>query len=268
MTKPIRVALSGSGFKVPAHVGALMAIQDAGYEVVQIAGTSGGSIVASLLASGMSINAMHDLCMTMDWSPMLTFNPWSLITKMGYCSGQTLLDWLTEQTGGKTFRDLPIDLSIVASDVAQEAPYLFSKATTPDAPVALAARASAAIPGVYAPVQYGGALNFDGGMVDNMPSDCLTVDDIPRLSINLVSKGTPLPAGTHSLFSIAPRVIDLMLSSNENTHVDLDKSRGGHFAFIETGYASALDRNMAKSVRQRLMHDGYVGAQAALKGIG
>ena len=57
MMKPIRVALSGSGFRLGAQLGALQAISDAGFEIVQIAGASGGSIVAALFASGMSLAA-------------------------------------------------------------------------------------------------------------------------------------------------------------------------------------------------------------------
>ena len=262
--KPIRVALSGSGFKFPAHVGALAAIRDAGYAPIQLAGTSGGSIVASLAAIGMPIEAMRELTLTRDWSDMLTFSPWSLLTNMGWCSGSNLLDWITAQTAGKTFADLATDLVVMASDVSSETPFEFSRSATPGAKIALAARASAAIPFVYAPVQYDGALLMDGGCANNIPVDKLTIDQVPRLGIQLVSKTSPLAAGTHSVVDIAPRVIDLMMSANENTHVDLDLQLGAHFAFIETGFASGLDRNMGADIRQQLYDNGYAGATAAL----
>ena len=88
MKKPIRVALSGSGFKFPAHVGALHAIRDAGYEVIEIAGTSGGSIVASLAAVGMDLDIMKALTLTRDWADMLTFSPWSLAVRLSIEAGQ------------------------------------------------------------------------------------------------------------------------------------------------------------------------------------
>lgn len=69
MSNRIRVALSGSGFRLGAHLGALQAIVDAGYEVVELAGTSGGSIVSAMFAGGMKLADMHELCMQMDWSP-------------------------------------------------------------------------------------------------------------------------------------------------------------------------------------------------------
>ncbi len=262
--KPIRVALSGSGFKFPAHVGALLAVRDAGYSIREVAGTSGGSIVAALFASGMPLDAMADLTLTRDWSDMLTFSPWSLLTKMGYCSGANLLDWITAKTGAKTFAQLDMDLIIMASDVSGEVPFEFSRAATPDVPIALAARASASIPFVYAPVQHGGALLMDGGMVNNIPVDKLAADSVPRLGVQLVTKTTPMAAGLHSLFDVTPRVIDLMLAANENAHVDLGEEKGAQVAFVETGYASSLDRNMAAVVRKRLMEDGRAAVAKVL----
>jgi len=264
MKKPIRVALSGSGFKFPAHVGALHAIRDAGYEVIEIAGTSGGSIVASLAAVGMDLDIMKALTLTRDWADMLTFSPWSLATNMGYCSGNVLLAWIETQTKGKTFHDLNMNLVIMASDASAEVPFEFSRYATPQAPIALAARASAAIPFVYAPVAYGDATLVDGGCCNNIPVDKLTTDEVPRLGIQLVSKTSPMAAGAHSITDIAPRIIDMMLSANENTHVDLDEHEGAHFAFIETGFASGLDRDMPLAIRQQLFDNGYAGTKAAL----
>ncbi|MGB8422165.1 patatin-like phospholipase family protein [Paraburkholderia sp.] len=265
--KPIRVALSGSGFRLGAHLGALMAISDAGYEVVQIAGTSGGSIVAALFACGMSVADMRTLCMTMDWSPMMSFSPISLITRQSFCSGSTLLDFLTKQTGGKTFADLSIDLQVVASDLLTEKEFTFSKATTPTAPVALAARASASIPLVFAPVAYQNVLCVDGGCCDNVPASNLTVDDIPRVGIYLESDDTPLKPGSYGLATLVPRIIDLLLASNEASHVDLDVKNGATIVHVPTGYASSFDRNMAPAIRAQLLNDGYNYTAAALKNI-
>jgi len=133
--------------------------------------------------------------------------------------------------------------------------------------VALAARASAAIPFVYAPVKYDGAMLMDGGLANNIAIDKLTIDGVPRLGIQLVSKTVALAPGTHSIADIAPRVVDLMLSSNENTHVDLGLAQGAHVAFIETGFAGSLDRNMPLAVREQLFDNGYAGTAAAMADI-
>ena len=66
-TKNIQVALSGSGFLLPAHVGALQAIEGAGYQVSALGGTSGGAIVAAIYAVQRKANALADLVLTTDW---------------------------------------------------------------------------------------------------------------------------------------------------------------------------------------------------------
>lgn len=260
----IRVAFSGSGFKFPAHVGALAAINDAGYTPIEYAGTSGGSIIAALAASGMSIEEMKALTMTRDWSDMLTFNLWSLVSNMGYCTGDVLLNWIEAMTGGKTFKDLPTRLVIMASDITNEKPFEFSLENTPDITIAEAARASAAIPLVYAPVKIGAALLMDGGMCNNIPIDKLTIDEVPRIGIQLVSQTSDLHPGSYSIFDIVPRLIQMMMSANENTHIDLGKYEGASFSFVESGFAGSLDKNMSTSIRSQLFDIGYSATKQTL----
>lgn len=262
--KPIRVALSGSGFRLGAHIGALQAIEDAGYTVVELAGTSGGSIVASLYASGMPLDDMRQILMDLDWSRMMRFSPWSLIRHQALCSGDVLLKYLLERTDGKTFAQLDIDLKVIAANLLTEGEFQFSKASTPDVPIALAARASASIPIVFAPVAVAGGLMVDGGTCDNMPVSDLTVDEVPRVGIYLVSDNNPLPSGTYGMPTLAPRIIDLMLASNLSARMAVDRRDGATIVDVPTGYASSFDRHMARVTRQRLYDDGYRAVERAL----
>ncbi|NIF80123.1 patatin-like phospholipase family protein [Paraburkholderia sp. Cy-641] len=265
MRRPLRVALSGSGFRLAAHLGALQAIADAGFEVIELAGTSGGSIVSALYASGMSLSDMHELCMMLDWSPMMRFSGWGLIRHQALCSGDALLDYLTEATRGRTFAQLDVDLKIVAADLLTEREFAFSAVFTPDVPIAVAARASASIPLVFPPVESSGALLVDGGTCNNVPASRLTVDDVPRIGIYLVSDDEPLPAGRrYGPAALLPRVIDLMLAANEGAHNDLAEQGGATIVRVPTGYASSFDRNMAPATRGRLYDDGYVSTANAL----
>lgn len=101
-------------------------------------------------------------------------------------------------------------------------------------------------------------------MVNNIPVDRLVVDDVPRIGIQLVSKTKPLGAGMHGILDIAPRLVELMLSAQEKTHVDLGRAEGAKIAWVETGYVDGLDRNMSRADRQRLMADGYAATMALL----
>ncbi len=262
----IRVALSGSGFKFPALVGALMAIRDSGYNVIELAGTSGGSIVAALAACGMNLEDMKTMTLNRNWSEMLTADPFSWFkgASSGYCSGNNLLKWISEETYGASFADLRIPLTIMSSDASTELPFEFSKNSTPNTKVAFAARCSACIPVVYSAVKFQGALLQDGGLVNNIPVDKLVKDDVLRLGVQLVSKTAPLTSGRHSIGELLSRDLNMILSANENTHVEMDEYEGAKFAFIETGYANGLDRNMSIKIRTRLYNDAYASTLHAL----
>ncbi|AIO44813.1 patatin-like phospholipase family protein [Burkholderia cepacia] len=262
--KPLRVALSGSGFRLGAHLGALQAIEDAGYKIVELAGTSGGSIVASMYASGVPLDVMRQMLMEMDWSRMMSFSPWTLIRHQALCSGEVLREYLMGVTSGKTFAELEIDLKVIATDLLSEREFQFSKTSTPDVPIALAARASASIPIVFVPVSVAGGLFVDGGMCDNMPVSDLTVDDVQRVGIFLESDDSPLLPGRYGIATLAPRMIDVMLASNEDTHFALDQMTGAAFVRVPTGYASSFDRHMTVATRQRLYDDGYRATAGAL----
>jgi NTE family protein len=262
--KSIRVALSGSGAKALAHVGALAAIEDAGFQIVELAGTSGGALCSALYASGMSAGAMRSLIMEMDWAPLMAISPWSILSGKGYCSGNALLKFMTEQTAGKTFADLDIDLTIMASDVSSEVPYRFDRHLTPGIPVALAGRASASIPIVFAPVLMESAVLMDGGLVVNLPVDLLTVDSIPRLGVELTSQCEPFKPGHRGLNKIVPHLIDLMIQSTEDAHIELGKLKGAQVVQVDTSFASPLDRKMLLATRERLYENGYQATSQAL----
>jgi|HubBroStandDraft_4_1064222.scaffolds.fasta_scaffold34023_3 NTE family protein len=264
MTKTIRVALSGSGFLLPAHVGALHAIADAGYEPIEMAATSGGSIVASLACSGMPLDVMKDLAMTFDWSPMMSLSPWSALRLRGYCSGDKLLHFLHTKTHQLTFHNLVADLKIMASDIATKEPFVFSKATTPEIKIGTAARASAAIPLIYEPVILGDLILFDGGMVANMPADLLTPGDVPRIGIDLVSDASFMPPSKYSLLKALPRFIDMLMDSGEAAEIGKSELLGTRIIQVPTGFASSLDKKMALGTRERLFRVGYEATASAI----
>ncbi len=265
MNKPIRVALSGSGFRLPAHIGALEAILEAGYDIVEICGTSGGSIVAAMFASGMSIDTMKRLALTQDWSKMLSFEFWAGVRNGGYCSGNALLNFLSKHTAGITFGTTKVPLKIVASDLLTEKEVVFSKAITPTMPIALAARASASIPFVFVPVHYMNWLLVDGGCCDNMPADQLLIDGTVRLGVYLVSKDPAVPIEKIGLITMAEQVIDLLMASSEDAHSEDARITGATIVHVDTSYAGSLDTHMPLAVRQRLIQDGHDQIAQALK---
>ncbi|WP_186159253.1 hypothetical protein [Burkholderia gladioli] len=93
---------------------------------------------------------------------------------------------------------------------------------------------------MYAPVPVGGALLVDAGTIDNMPGH------------------------SYGLRVLPPRVIDLMLASNETGRMAADRRSGATIVDVPTGYASSFDRNMEPPIRQRLYDDGYSAVRSAI----
>ncbi|SIO58444.1 patatin-like phospholipase family protein [Paraburkholderia phenazinium] len=266
--KPIRVALSGSGFLLPAHVGALHAVADAGYEPVEYAGTSGGSIVAILAATHMPLDVMKSIALTLDWAPLMSFSLLNFVRAKSLSSGAALLDFLTQKTHGIEFKQLDVSLKVMASNIGTKEPFIFSNSLTPDTPIALAARASACIPGIYDPVIFDQAILFDGGMVNNMPSDILTNGDgVLRIGVDLSSDESILLPEDYSLVKALPRFIDMLLSSSEDAHISDGEASGVKIIRVNTGTAESLDKTMPYAERKQLFDVGYRSTAAALEAL-
>ena len=263
MANFIKVALSGSGFRLPAHIGALAAIEDAGYTVSEIVGTSGGAIVASLYACGMRPSDMKKLAMNYDWSSILHLDLWSGVRNGAYCSGSDLYNFLYKYTNGRLFGSLKMPLKIVASDIRSESEVCFSIEQNTLMPIALAARASASIPFVFLPVHYNDYVLVDGGCCNNIPVSHLSSGGV-RLGVYLVTDDSAIQ-GDMSLMQIAGRTIDLILAQSEDARIDA--SRASTIVRVPTSYAGSLDTKMPLAIRQKLYNDGYNSISHALAGL-
>lgn len=260
----IRLALSGAGTRIPGHVGVLQACEDYGANIVELAGTSAGSICGALYAAGMKAAEMKQLAFTMDWNPLIGLSIESLLTDEAMNDGSAVLSFLQQHTGGKKFSDLTIDLKIIAMDLLTENEIVFSKNASPDVSLADAARASSSIPVVFPPMQFSNALCVDGGTGDNVPASHLIIDSLPRFEVYLKSEDAPLPPGNYGFMTLLPRVIDSMLSANETLRTVMDSQNGVKIITVPTPYASSLDKNMPLATRQRLFDDGYLAMMNAL----
>src|SRR5688572_13146971 len=103
MTPPrIGIALSGGTAKSVAHVGIIKALVEAGIPIQYVAGTSGGSIVGSMFASGMPISTMEAVATTMSWRKLVSIR----LTRLGFISSERIAEFVRETLGDLTFEDL------------------------------------------------------------------------------------------------------------------------------------------------------------------
>jgi NTE family protein len=228
--KPIGVQLNleGGGGKGKRYAAMLSEMRDLGVVPTSLTGTSAGSIAAAFAATGATPDQIDAIAKDPRLQKLYDFD--LDFKDGGLLNGQAAYDLfdskLRELTGIKdrpvTFADLKVPLQLVAAkDYDSASPngfpsnkdriFVFSQETTPDTPVALAMRASMAIPGVFEPVQMvdpttGRSMHLtDGGSLDNLPMG-YAKNNLPQIGAALLSRddnhpsngiGTPkqLPTG-------------------------------------------------------------------------
>ena len=253
--KPVRLAFSGSGFLAGIHAGAASALLDAGYEIVEVAGTSGGSICAAALALGFDSKALYQLSVCSDMSGLLDCGLFTFLRSGALDSGSALLAWLENNvTKGTCLKDAKIPIQILATDVRAKTSFTFSRDETPDVPLALACRASSAVPLVYAPVIYQGRFLADGGMVANIPVDRLFADGTPRIGVDVADSGE---SKTSPLTAYLGTLIHLLLAANEDTEIHLAANTGAKVIRVPT-QENPLDTGLSQTAKNALYHAGYV----------
>ena len=156
----IGLALGGGAARGFAHIGVIQVLEEAGIKVDLVAGTSAGSLVAALYASGRSGAELARLALAMDESAI---TDWAFPGR-GLIRGEALAKYVREQTGGRLIEQLPLPLGIVATDLDNGAAVLFQRGD-----VGVAVRASSAVPAVFQPVKIGTREYVDGGLVSPVP---------------------------------------------------------------------------------------------------
>ena len=162
--KPPRIglALGGGAARGFAHIGVIQVLEEAGLAPDLVVGTSAGSVVAALYASGKSGKELQSIAETLDEA---TFSDWRLpLFKPGLLKGEALARFITSQVKGRQIQELPKPLGVVATDLQSGQGVLFERGDT-----ATAVRASSAIPAVFQPVDIAGRDYVDGGLVSPVP---------------------------------------------------------------------------------------------------
>lgn len=258
--KLVRLALSGSGFRFPCHVGALAAIEEGGYEVVELSGTSGGSIVGSLYASGKSVKELDAITQSIDLKKMLHYCPFAL-ADFAYCNGSNLESLLKDLYGNvNTFDDLKIPLHVVASNLTDSSIHVFNKDN--NVGLSTAVRASTAVPFLYSPIKIDDKWLVDGGITSNVPVEFLQDDGVLKLGISLQSDVDT--TRINSAFDVLSRSANLLFSANDNAHIDEDCFKGAVFSFINTGAIGSFDTKLSVGERKVLYDMGYAKTKEAL----
>ncbi len=161
---PVRigVALGGGAAKGFAHIGVIKMLEANGFEPVVVSGTSAGSVVGALYASGMDAFQMQEKAVALDQTSIRDVRLFS----GGLVQGQKLQDYVNQQLGNKPIERLKKPFAAVATRLEDGERTVFVRGNAGQA-----VRASSSIPGVFEPVSIGQYHYVDGGVVSPVPVD-------------------------------------------------------------------------------------------------
>ena len=156
----IGLALGGGAARGFAHIGVIQVLEESGIKPDLVVGTSAGSLVAALYASGKGGAELAVLANAMDET---AFADWSYPGR-GLLRGEALAKFVRDNTSGRSIEQMALPLGIVATDLDSGLPILFQRGDP-----GVAVRASSAVPAVFQPVRIGTREYVDGGLVSPVP---------------------------------------------------------------------------------------------------
>jgi NTE family protein len=192
MKKKISLALGGGGSKGNAHIGVLRAIDKENIEIIAIAGSSIGGLIAAVYLVGNTPDEIEERLANTEFRRLFRRGPNAKNSLLGLAG---VAELLTETIGDTTFNQLPIPLALTAVDLITGQEIVLKDGRLMDAVFA-----TIAVPGIFPPKEYKDYELVDGGLSNPVP-------------VSIVR-------------SLAPKypVVAVVLSSPPNPEVELSKT--------------------------------------------
>lgn len=177
--KTVALALGGGSVLGATHVGVLKALDESKAEIKAISGTSAGAIIATLYAFGKSAKEIEKIVLEFEWKNLSSLT----LSKFGLLSNEKIGEMIKYNIGDKNIEDANIPLCIIATDITTGEKVILDKGN-----VAEAIMASTCVPGIFVPIEIGGRILVDGGIVENIPLSCLKGYQVDyKIGVDLVT---------------------------------------------------------------------------------
>ena len=242
----IALVLGGGGARGGAHIGVIEVLEEYRVPIDIVVGTSMGSIVGGLYASGYSPEALSKLLSNVDWGELFVDSPprkdlsirrkqddegflvkpqvglgaEGLRLPMGVLTGQKMKLFLKRSALHVAqidhFDELPIPYRAVTTDIVSGRFVALERGD-----LAEAMSASMAVPAFLAPVNIDGNMYVDGGVTNNLPVDVAKA--MGADVVIAVDVGTPLAAKEElqSLLDITGQLTTMLTRTNADRRRDL-----------------------------------------------
>ena len=179
----IGIALGGGATKGFAHIGVIKMLEANGFAPTLVAGTSAGSVVGAMYASGMTAFELQEKAVALDESRLRDLQ----LSSGGLVLGQKLEDYVNEQVRNKPLEQLAKPFVALATRLEDGERTVFARGNTGQA-----VRASSSVPGAFQPVVIGKYHFVDGGIVSPVPVDAvrqLGADVVVAVDISNKARG-------------------------------------------------------------------------------
>ncbi len=223
----IALSLGGGGARGYAHIGVIEVLDERGYEVVAVAGTSMGALVGGLHAAGVLPEYAAWVTGMSQRDVLRLLDP--AVRGPSALRGDKVLGRVAELLDGARIENLPVPFTAVATDLLARREVWFQRG-----PVDAAIRASVALPTIFPPVMLNGRLLVDGGLMNPVPMD-------PLASVRADATVAVSLAGVSGQLGRAPEE-----ASTENRPAEEWLER-----FRRTA-AQVLDRDQLRALTRRL----------------
>ncbi len=250
-TKSPKVALvlGGGGARGFAHVGVIKALEDNGITPSIVVGTSVGSLVGSLYASGYNISKLEQLALTTPDSALTDFT----LSNQGFIEGIKLKNFINSHVDGRPIEDFPIRFGAVAAEKNTLQKVVFTQGDA-----GLAVQASCSVPNIFiAPriPQGVGKKYIDGGVVSLVPVDSarsLGADIVIAVDVAAApsTQRNILPAITSlsSFWALLENNLTLSAVDNKSASMRAERDRADIVIVPEVGHISSIDTSRRREL--------------------
>ncbi len=208
MAQQINLVLSGGGARGIAHIGIIEILEQQGYEIIAISGTSMGGLVGGLYAA-QALEAYKNWLIHADLKEAVRMLDFSLKLP-GLIKGDKIMRKINQMLQIKKIEDLDIPYTAVATDLAHYEEVNFSQGKLIEA-----MRATISIPTVFTPVYKGDKMLVDGGLLNNIPINHLPDNGLPIIAV-CANANTPM----------TPQLIKIMKGDQKKESEYLKKLKG------------------------------------------
>lgn len=193
--KTVSLVLGSGGARGLAHIGVINWLDEQGYDIQSISGSSMGALIGGIYATG-KLQVYTDWVTQLEKLDVLRLLDFSF-GEAGLIKGERITKVLRDLIGDHRIEDLPLSYTAVATDLDNQKEVWLNEGSLFDA-----IRASMAIPSIFTPVDYHGTRLVDGGLLNPIPI-APTLNDKTDLTIAV---NLSAPASAKAAAAAAPQV--------------------------------------------------------------